>query len=668
MKWRILTPTIPELLKSLHKKFIYSRDMREKYHEDQWRLNEEGAFAAYWDRSNEGGGSASQPIDIYNAIASRSMDAPDSSLGISYSFKYLRFLHAQASANPPSCIPTPRTAEYKDRRAALVADSFIHYGRKKLNVQDIQDMRTLGTLMYGTGFSKLWWNPAIGPIVTNVKEGTVETQGDIDAKARFVWEIYADPDATCWKDVKYLFDRQRLPLDEALARWPDQRQFILDKKGVFLTNAANRDKGDKFEEELFEVYEYWEVGQPWNGFIGRHCYLWLSQDKYVLMGEMEENTHPGAKLPYQIHTDIDVPGQIYGKSFLDYTNRLQDVMNRIDSFTLEQIQAHGNVRLVIYDDMEVGEQVSTDTYNIIQVKGGGGPAPLYINPPQLMPAMGEFRQRLEAGMEALAGVNESMFGQIKRELSGYATQSAINSANLTRRRFFVKFQFATESFFRDYLELVQLRYTEPKKLDIVGKEDGVSLAFYNGSDLEGEYDFDTDYGTSFSLDPESRREEVMQLKDLLIEAGYSASQILGFMRLSDSKGPVDLVSRAKMRQNEIFDKMEAAFMDGQAIFIEPKKNEDHIPMLEACKEYRSSAQFAYLAPELQELVDRHIDARVDMAASVAAGQTSGQPPGQPGVGAIPAGAGQVAATGSPDIAAAASAVAPGGVAPGPGQV
>lgn len=660
MQWKIQTPGVNKRLKYIHKSFINAKNMREKYHEDQWRINEEAAFAAYWDRSNEGGGSASQPIDIYNAIASRSMDAPDSSMGISYSFKYLRYLHSQASANPPSCIPTPRTPEYKDRRAAIVADSFIHYARKHLNVQDIQDLRSLGCLMYGTGFSKLWWNPATGPIVTDVYEGTVTTMGDIDSEARWVWDIYLDPSARTWKQCRYLFDRHRMPLIEAMSRWPEQAKFIEDKKGVFLTNSANRDKGDKFEEDLFEVYEYWEVGAPWNGFMGLHCWLWLSEEKVVLMGELEANEEPGRRLPYQLHTDIDVPGQIYGKSFLDYTNRLQDVLNRLDSFVYEQIQSHANVKLVVYDGAQVGEQTTTDSYNILEIKSGEAP-PLYIQPPQLPNFLMEFRQHLIEGMEALAGMNEQMFGKQQRETSGYAAQSAINAANLTRRRFFVKFQFATEQYYRHYLELVKDNYDEPKKLDIVGKEDGVSLAFFNGSDLEGEYDFDTDYGTSFSLDPESRREEVMQLKDLLTEAGYSATQILGFLRLSDSKGPVDLASRAKMRQYEIFDKMEASFMDGTPLYIEPQKNENHVPMLEACTEYRSSAQFEYLPEELKVLVDKHIDARTEMAASIAAG---GQ---QPGGGAAPAGAmpgaqgAGVPQLGSPQ--ASAGAMPPGGAAP-----
>ena len=673
MKWKIQTPSAAERLKVVHKEFINSKNMRAKYHENQWAANEEAVFASQWDRGLGNQGEGATPIDVYAAIASRAMDTPDSSMSISYIFKYVRFLHSQASANPPSCIPTPRTGEYADRRAALVADSFIHYGRKKLNVQNIQDLRTYGCLIHGTGISKLWWNKAIGPIKTDVANATVETLGDIDSCAKWVWEIYLDPTAATWDKCRFLYDKHRIPLQEAIARWPDQAKFLVEKKGVINDASGNKDKGDKYEEDMVEVYEYWEKGQPWNGYIGLHCWLWMNDTTVVLLGEMEENDTPDRALPYQIHTDIDVPGQIYGKSFVDYIARLQDILNRVDSFTYEQIQAHGNVRLVVFDDMQVDEQVNTDTYNILQLKGGnGGIPPLYIQPPQLMPAIGEFRQHLIEGMEALAGMNEQMFGQFKREISGYAAQSAINSANLTRRRFFVKFQFATESFFRLYLELVQSHYDESKKLTIVGKEDGVSLAFFNGADLAGEYDFDTDYGTSFSLDPESRREEVMQLKDLLVEAKYSATQILGFIRLSDSKGPVDLVSRAKLRQYEIFDKMEAAFMSGVPIFIAPEKNENHVPMLEACTEYRSSAQFVYMSKELQQAIDKHIDERVDMAASVAAGTApGGQAAGGDGsgvaAGALP-GVGGVPQMGSPDAMAAATALPPGAAPAGPPPV
>lgn len=651
MKWKIKQLNDSAITKKLLKQFVNAKENRTKYYEAQWGINEATAFSAYWDQGGEGEAQA-QPIDIYNAVAASANDGPDSSMGICYSFKYLRYLHAQASANPPACIPTPRTADYGDRRAASVADAFIHYGRKQLNVQEVQDLRSLGCLLHGSGFSKLWYNPAIGEIKVDEEEGTVETKGEIDSHVRWVWDVWLDPDAREWKKVKYLYDRYLIPIDEACSRWPNQEKFLESKKGKFQSNSGTRTQGDKHEEEMVEVYEYWEAGAPWNGYLGRHAWLHMENDKAcVVLGEIEENEHPEQKLPYQIHTDIDVPGQVYGKAFLDYIARLQDLLNRLDSFTLEQIQAHGNVRLVIYDDMEVGEQTTNNSWDVIQVKGNGGTPPLYINPPQLMPDMFRFRQQLIEGMEALSGMNESMFGQIKRELSGYATQSAINSANLTRRRFFVKFKYCTEEFYRSYLELIQMHYKQAVQLKIVGKEDGVSIAFYKGSDLKGNYDFDTDYGTSFSLDPESRREEVLSLQPLLEKAQYSAGQILGFLRFSDAKGPIDLASRAKMRQYEIFDEMEATFMEkGVSKLIEPKKNEDHVPMLEACKEYRSSAQFKYLPDELQNLMDAHIDARTEQAAAVAAGAQAGGAPVAGGD--MPAG---LPGSGSPDQAAAAAA-------------
>jgi len=636
--YKVQQPTIPELEKRLYDQLKKAKAYRENSLEPEWATNHFTVFSSA-SQLGEGGSDDRGPISIYQDMGPLIDSIPDSGVSIRYAFKYLRYLHSQAAANPPSVTFTPRTLDIQDRRAAEAATAFKEYGRKTLNVQDIQDWRTLETLVYGTGVSKLYFNPHAGEGEESEDGLSIKMKGEIEATHISVWNLFRDPDAMSVKKVKYVFEGALYDIEEAQSRWPEYAALFEKRKGLLLgKNMSSTTSTEEWLKTQVQVFEYTERGLPWNGMAGRQCFCIVEESRIRILDKMCANPHPKAGLPYQWHTDIDVPGRLEGKSFLDYISRLQDLLDRIDSHVLANIQAHGSIKIVVYDDSGVTkDDVSSDTYEVITVKGNGSAPPVYVSPPQLMPDITVYRQRILEGMEALAGMNEQMFGQVKRELSGYAVQNSINSANLTRHRFFVKYRATTEEFYSLYLLLAQEHMTGEEKIKVVGEEDAYSLKFFDKADLSGKYDFSTDYGTTFSLDPESRQEQILQLKDILKAAGVTDKQIVRSLGVSDLKGVVDIAERAKKRQMEIFDKIEALYNKGVEAGIEPQKNEEHGMMLEACTEYRSSALFQTFDRELQALLDGHIDARMEAAAKIAAPPGPPASPGPPGPPGMPAG-------------------------------
>ena len=136
-----------------------------------------------------------------------------------------------------------------------------------------------------------------------------------------------------------------------------------------------------------------------------------------------------------------------------------------------------------------------------------------------------------------------------------------------------------------------------------------------------------DYGSSFSLDPASRREEIMLIWDKLIAAGLTDKQVLQKLNLNEIGNLFDMVEIGKRRQLEIFDEMISKYeTTGTLIYIEPEKNEDHGSMLEAAKEFRMGMVFKKLDKVVRDAIDEHINQRLEMAATVAAGEGAPQPP------------------------------------------
>ncbi len=619
--------------------------------EPGWRANENMIFKS--EGTASGGNEVSVSYSNLAELFAGDLDTGDSWISINYTFKYLRFLHSQMSANPPSVTPRPTSQDYKDRRAAQVADHLITYGRRQYHIQDRVDLTCLQTLVYGSGIMRGKWDPLAGDVIEYDKQSfEITMTGDHKFIPMLIWDIAIDPAARAWEDVRYVFERHLLSLEEAVFRFPDCRDLI--EKAAVKTNRSkfwDKDESGAAMPGRVSVWEYTERGLPWNGMAGRHCFLLESGE---MLSDIAANPNPDAILGYHILTDIDVPGQVYGKSLMDYLARLQDVLNRLDSTVLDNIQAHGSVRMVTYDAAEAdeGNEPTDSAWIVHNIKGTAAQKPDFIDPPSLMPDIYKFRDQLLQGMEQLAGVTDSMVGQVKREMSGFSLQTAINAGNTVRRRLYNKYTDFVEGVFKAYLMFVQKYWTEARQILVTGEEGALDVVWYSGADIADGFDIDAEYGASFSLDPASRREEIMQILPLLKEAGYSMRSILRMLRLNDISGLFDMSEVGARRQLEVFDEMIAKFEEqGLLTYVAPEKNEEHSSMLEAAFEFRMSMAYKVLGKELKLLIDRHIDDRTNMLAQAA----------KPG-----AGAGLNAGAAGPLAALGGTVPPPGGPATGAG--
>jgi hypothetical protein len=554
---------------------------------------------------------------------------------MNYAFKFLRYIHAQMSANPPSVTPRPTSADHKDRRSADVADDMVVYLRRHYKLQDRVDLTSLQTLAYGSGFFKTAQDPLAGEVLEiDEQAGTLVMSGDLLLRPLLIWDVALDPVAQHEDDLRFWFQRHMMSVDEAKFRFPeyaDELDRYVEKSGR--TAFWDKDADGSTATQRVAIWEYIEKGMPINGMAGRRMFL-LESGK--ALSPVQPNPNPDAELGLHTLTDIDVPGQVYGKTFVDYIRRLQDVLNRLDSTVLDNVQAHGVVRMVTYDASETQDGLPSNAgWQIVNLKGTAAQKPDFINPPTLMPDLYKFREQLLAAMSELAGVNDSMFGQVKREMSGFSMQTAIDAGNMVRRRLFNKYKNFVEGIYRSALGLIKENWSDARKILVTGQEGAMSVAYYSGADIAGGFDLDVEYGASFSLDPASRREEIMQIMPMLKEAGYSMKQILGMLRLNDIGGLFDMAEVASRRQLEIFDEMISKYEEsGVPVYIKPEDLEEHQGMLAAAYEFRMSMAFKVLPRELRLLIDQHIKDREQLAAKAAAPGAAGASAGP----AAPAGA------------------------------
>ncbi len=218
-------------------------------------------------------------------------------------------------------------------------------------------------------------------------------------------------------------------------------------------------------------------------------------------------------------------------------------------------------------------------------------------------------ESLKMYIDDMAGVNESMFGQQSREQSGFSMQYATNQGNMIRHRLFNKYVALVESVYKAFLNLVIKHWDTPRTVKVLGKEKAFEALDIEGADIDGGFDIVVEYGASMSLDPMTRREEMIQLMPLFEKAGVDSRTIMSMLKLNELESAYDRLQLAEDRQREIFEQIIA-----EKVYIAPEDMQDHTNMLEFSYTYLMSSEFKYLPDELKELLKAHIRARESLAA------------------------------------------------------
>ena len=590
--------------------------------EGRWALIDSIMYGGE-DRRGQGSVIPSAGGSVVSTGLIEDVDNTPSNISVLYAFKNLRFVHSQLSTNAPSVALRPTSSDADDIRRADAADRLSRYAMRQYKFQEQYDIRNNDTLHYGSGFLKAKWNPEIGEILACDEAGQLKMAGDFELEVVSPKYVYIDPDANCWDAVRYVFEKKVMPYEQAL-------HLVGESKAPQLEQFRKKDYADetgKDKHDIVILYEYWENGLPYNGYAGKYCIC--AEDgtpfteimsnphafgKALTKADRKSGTtykHKKARLPYHMLTDVDKPGSVWGVAALDAVIRAQDVLNRLDSVMLDNLEVHATYRLLLPEGCDVADESITNSPKEI-IKFTGSQPPYFMNPPQMAPDLSKYREMLKGGIDEIYGVNEAMFGIQNRETAGSAMQYSVNQGSQIRKRLFNKLALDTESVYKDFLDIVRENWDVSRHIAVLGKENALEAIDIKGADIDGGFDIVIEYGTTLPIDPMMRRQEIINYMPLFEKAGIPSRSLLRLMKLNDLSGYYDEVERAKNRQREYFEEMNAT---GQ--YIEPQLFEDHENMLMFCKEYIMDQEFKALSPKVKLLIRKHLVERAGLPAKEA---------------------------------------------------
>ena len=626
-----------QIKKELAKRLQFSRQARARY-EKQWEENERTVYATRSSGIQNSDVSLSFSTD--GEAAAYQQDMTQADISINRTMKNLRFIHSQMSANPPTVIPKPTSADPNDRYAADAADRLVRYGIRHYQMAERKDQLNLETLIYGSGFAKCFFNTMKGEISDYDPETEeVVMSGDFEFSVPSVWKIYPDADATTWEEVSYVFEEIDLRYEEAVYLFPDKLEVLerVRQKGyetdIEEYQSTSSAVANKYRYDSVKCYQYWETGTPMNGMQGRYC--WCLEDGTQLTAltvsphrftQKLKGGKPGptrAYLPYKILTDIDVPGTYWGMSVVAYASAMQDAKNRVDTVMLDILQAHGVARIIMPESAEIAdESITNSTWDVIKYTGSIPPS--FMEPVPMPSALPNIGDRMERGIDDVFGINDAVMGNMQRETSGFSLQYATQQSNMIRKRLFNKDIAVVEWVYKTYLQIVAENWKETRTIKVLGKEKAFESMNISGADIASGFDLVVEYGASLSLDPMTRREEILQMMPLFQQAGVQPRKMLQLLKLNELENAYDHIELAETRQREIFEEMRI-----KGVYIEPEELDDHLNMLAFAYIYVMTAEFKYLNPIHKELIKKHIKAREEIQATKMA--SAAPPPGMPGM-------------------------------------
>lgn len=565
-------------------------------------------------------------------------------VGSNYIMKNHRAIHSQFSANPPVVAPRPLSPDEQDHRRASIADAAVRYGMRRYKMQNGKDLLTWDASGYGTGWGKTEWDAQLGEVSGfDPQTQQVTLSGDFRFSTRSVWNMFPDPDATTFDGVKWVFEEILIPYEEACYRFQDKKEEIdallkdqeskAEKTG-YSPMGAGADSKPSWSKTV-RCYQYWEKGLPWNGMQGR--FVWCLEDgtplsdpskqspyrfqkrlskreeKLQTEGKLPKEMPKQALLPYHLLTDIDVPGTYWGVSTIMYAAAGQQTLNSIDNVILDAARASSLFKWFVPESSNVDVSTLSDNPGDV-VRHADSFKPTFQAAPEMPNYIFNIREQHKQGIDDVMGVNESMFGQQSREQATSAMQYAVQQGTMLRRRFFNKFTDVVESIYWHYLMIVQEHWPEDRQIEVVGEERAFDLIDFNRADLLGGYDLVVEYGTTFSLDPSIRRQEVMTMMPLFEKAGVPFATILRFAKFGELENLHDRLNLSKRRVMEDIKQMSEKPTEGP---ITPRPHMDYPAMLNDALQYVMTAEFKYKPEETRNVINAYIDSLTELAKTMA---------------------------------------------------
>ena len=331
------------------------------------------------------------------------------------------------------------------------------------------------------------------------------------------FDMFVDPEATCMEDARWIAQRIVRPIEDVRH---DQRYNYGARRSakadaVISSDWLSPEQKRKMDGDIdrVTVWEYYDL------VADRMCVFAEGADDFLI----DPVKMPYAfGHPYEFIANYEVPDEFYPIGDLEMVEAPQQELNKTRSQMMNHRKKYG--RKYLYRASALGPEgrqgLESNEDNIaIEVIDDNLPLQDVIMPVPITPMSGDlyqYSQIIETDMDKVSGVNEYARGSTP-EVRRTATEAAMiqDASNARSADKLALIEISIGRIARKVLQLAQQYMTGQQAARIVGAEGQQFWFEYTHEDIEGEFDFIVEGGSTQPNNETQRRQQAVAMMNSL---------------------------------------------------------------------------------------------------------------------------------------------------------
>ena len=476
-------------------------------------------------------------------------------IAVNLAFSTINVIAPSVSVNHPKIVVTPNEPDNKDRAVfveAVINHLWKHHDFRKPFRRAVKDF-----LIFGHSWVKVGWKfleqertlgdteraemldealleadqfamedpvlagglPTDDEMAANIPQTTmmvVEDQPFVERISPF--DVFVDPEATCFEDAKWIAQRIIRPLDEAKAdkryKASVRKRLSADSLLYPMYSVATRQEQEEYldNEERTVVFEYYDVTNNTLSVLPQ------SGDEFLI----DPVAMPYAYgQPFVMMRNYDIPDYFYPMGDLEALESLQLELDKTRSQMMNARKRYA--RKYLYHERSFGPEgrealESDQDGRLVPVVDENKPLGEVVVPmPQtpLSPEIYNMSEIVEADINTVSGVSEYARGQMP-EIRRTATEASIiaDAGNARAADKLAIVEIGIGQIARRVIQLMQQFMTGEQMAQVSNRGESLFVK-YARDDIVGEYDFSVEAGSTQPINDTIRKQQAVSLLNAL---------------------------------------------------------------------------------------------------------------------------------------------------------
>ena len=479
----------------------------------KWRKTD--GYDATWKRMN----------DMYRGKQFASNE-PEDRVMVNIAFSTMNVISPSISVNYPKITVNANSPDQAAQ--AIIAEAVVNYWWKHHDIRLEFRRAVKDMLAFGHGWIKVGYRfveesevEAGETEVSDKEDGgegtstTVVLEDAPFAERVSVNDIFVDPDATSMKDIRWIAQRIRRPINDVKA---DKRYSKAARNDVTMA-AVSRHADDPSQKKIYdtnqsyaEVWEFYDIAANTMSVFsdGGDNFLVKPMAMPYAFGQ-----------PFVMLRNYDIPDQFYPMGDLESVEPLQNELNETRSQMMNHRKKYS--RKYLYRESAFDTQgksaLESDEDNVMVPVGTDeslanvvSAFPAIINPPEFY----NQSQMIINDFDRISGVTEFQRGS-QTEIRRTATESSLiqDAANARTADKLAVVEQGIAEVARRLIVLCQQFMTGEKVARVMGKDGEPLWVKYDRDYLKGDFDFEVVGGSTQPQNESYRRQMALQIVDAM---------------------------------------------------------------------------------------------------------------------------------------------------------